>query len=117
MDVYRVIEMVGLPDPTMFKDIGGKTALDYFNERVGFEVSIGLGPDRNREINSPDGSDHETYELVRAWRDLLRSINTDVEQAKEGGSTSNTEEHERDDPTVAADEGQSDDEFFDAVEC
>ena len=119
MDIFTGVTMVGLPDPKTLTDQGGKTALDIFNERVGFEVGFGFGPDRNGAVGSPGGGDHDTTELVRAWKDLLGSVNIDVEQLKEGGSTSNTVERGQDGRDciyAGADEGNSDDEFFDAVE-
>lgn len=116
MDIFQTVNMVGLPDPNTFADVEGKTAFDLFNSRVGFEVGVGFGPERSSENNSPDGVDYEIEELVQAWKDLLRSVDRNVEETMEGDSTRSTVVLDRDERTAADSEENSDDEFFDALE-
>lgn len=97
MEIFTSLQMTGLPSPESFRDMRGRTAGDIFRKRVG--GYIGIGPRVNAE---EDSHDNEEDELVKAWCNLLASIN--IEPCTETGTDDNN------------DEGDSDEEFFDASE-
>jgi len=107
MEIFTGLNMTGLQDPETFRDRRGRTAGDLFRERVG--GYIGIGP------RVEDGChDDQVDELIKAWNNLLASINIDAGTETDGES--NTEDNHPNTGDGDNEERDTDDEFFDTCE-
>ncbi|KAM7213546.1 hypothetical protein V8F06_011043 [Rhypophila decipiens] len=119
MRILKACKMTQLPEPAVFKDLSGKTAMEAFNERVGFGVPA-FGPFHLCQISvhSSDNTRQEELEdLIQAWQELIVSVNNHNPEWAHNHDEPAEQDNQQTGQDTWDDWGGSGEQFFDAVEA
>ncbi|KAM7189875.1 Ankyrin repeat-containing domain protein [Rhypophila sp. PSN 637] len=115
MQILKACRMTQLPEPAEFKDLSGKTAMEAFNERVGFVVPA-FGPSCSHLCQMDNERQEELEELVQAWQELIASVNNHTPEWVHDQDEPAQQDSQQARQDTWDDWGDSGEQFFDALE-